>query len=450
VSWVPAEVVLKTVAQQRQVLSQEEARIAQFAEYHTAERAKLVEQKKQAEHDLGQALLPSLDPPAIARAAETTGLVGLPGEDIPAKVRGRRAWLRGRITEIERDRRYVDRELLRHPHTGSLTRAIAEATDMREPSVAVIATCEGHVRFARLFEIGFDAPEFRAPWWRYSYWEDRWAADAIVALFPGKKAFAEVRKEYESAKETLAVFDADLARLRAEVAAIDALAREHAQLVDEHAHLDERALTHTRGRLIEHLLTSDASLVSQRLEPTSALRLLFLRASGIAAKISYLDGIERANLAALQKDLAAERQKIDNVEQKTRKRWAPMDAARFTKLAVDRRPRYEKRWQRIGKVYDTVYRYDRYDRGRYYDDLLWWDIMTRGRYDGTFMPEVAGFYQSHPDYRFDPDYKALAAAQADERAREAELDDDAEAAAAGIDADSDAGDGADLGQVDAS
>lgn len=455
-SWVPAERVLEVVKAQRQVLAGEQARAAQFAGFHATERAKVDAERAQAVHDLGDAVLPSLEAKVIARAAETVGLLGLPAEDLPAKVEARRAWLAARVGEVERDPRYVQRELLLHPRTGSLPRAIAEATELRAPASEVVSTCDDHPRFERLLETGFGTPEFSAPWWRYSYWEDRSAASAIVALFPGKTTFAEVRAEYEGAKSTVAVFDADIARHRAELADVEALVREHAAAVDEHQHLDARALAHTRGRIVEHLLTSDASLVSQRLGRAPALRLLFLRASGLAAKLAYLDGVERVHVGEIAKDIEDRRVKLEGVEQRTRRRWAPMPADKFAKLAVDRRPAYERRWQRVGKVYESVRLYDRWDRGRYYDDLLWWDLMTRGRYDGSYLPDVTEFHRRHPGYRFEPDTRALALSAADmrrraeEEAEDEEAAEDARAAAAAIAADADDDGGPLAGRVDAS
>jgi hypothetical protein len=139
--------------------------------------------------------------------------------------------------------------------------------------------------------------------------------------------------------------------------------------------------------------------------------MLFLRASGLAAKAMYLDGIHTNNYAELSRDLVAQKAKLDNIETKTRRRWAPMAADKYEKLTVDPRARYDKRFQRWGKVYQTVYVYDRWDRARYYDDLLWWDLMTRGRYDGSFIPEVQTYHQMHPDYAFDPDWKTRAGSQ---------------------------------------
>jgi hypothetical protein len=433
-SWVPAERVIGAVQTQRQVLAAEEARAAGFDQYHAAERAKLEAERTRALSDLGQVVLPRLDHASIAAAAQAVGLAGLPAEDVPARLEARRQWLAARLSAILVDPRYRDRELLRHPRTGSLMTAIAQNEDYRKPAADVIATCDAHPRFEGLWTGGFGTPEQGAKWWRYSYWQDRSAASELVSKFEGKTTFAEVRDEYARAKETASVFDAELAKLRAEVAAGEALEREYATLHEEHRTLDARGLEHTRGRIVEHMLSSDASLVAARLRalPKGAdLLLLFLRASGIAAKVSYLDGIQRTNLAEIRKDIAVQRERLDSVETRTRKRWAPMPLDKFRKLEEDRRPRYEKRWQRFGKTYTVVHAYDRYDRGRFYEDLLWWDLMTRGRHDGSFLPDVADFHRRHPDYAYDADWKGLATAQREAHAGDAS--DAADASDAGSD-----------------
>jgi len=402
-SWVPAEKVLATVVAQRQVLASEQARIANAQQYHANERQKLESERAQAVHDLGQAILPKLDAASIAKASQTTGLVGLPNENIPAQLEARRAWLASRLTAISQDPRYLNRELLRHPRTGSLVTAIAEAEELRRPFAETLSICNDHPRFPRLWNENFGTPEYTGSWWRFSYWSDRSAAKELIALFPGKTTFAEVREEFRVAGETVASYDTELARLRSEFAAGEALDREYAAHYDEYTNLDARGLEHTRGRIVQHLLTSDAGLVSQRLASASALRLLFLRASGLGAKVTYLDSVQQANVSEMQKDLAAQQQKLDSVETRTRRRWAPMPMDKYQKLAEDRRPRYEKRWQRYGKVYTSVYSFNRWDRGMRFEDLLWWDIMTRGRYDGSYIHDVHDFHRSHPSYSFDPE-----------------------------------------------
>lgn len=402
-SWVPAERVLATVAAQKQVLAEQAERIAAADARHAAERQRVHEEYQQACHDLGQALLAKVEQPAIALAAEQTGLVGLVNENVPAKRDARRVWLAQRLQQIANDPRYANAELLRHPRTGSLTTAIAEATDYRRTAAGVVETCESHLRFGRLYEIGYGTDAHEFSWWRYSHWADRSAANEIVAMFPGKTDFSQVRADYDTAKQTVATYDAELARLHGEVKAGEALEAEYRTLYDEYQTLDQRALDHTRGRLVQHLLTSDASLVSQRLLGWPSLRLLFLRASGLQAKIGYLDGIHKKNVGDLRGELETQFVRLDTIEQRTRKRWAPMPMDKFQKLAEDRRARYDKRWQRYDKVYVSVRSFDKWDRARRFEDLLWWDLMTRGRYDGSYINDVFMFHRTHPTYSFDAD-----------------------------------------------
>ena len=239
---------------------------------------------------------------------------------------------------------------------------------------------------------------------------------------PGATSFYDVRKRYDSMQSDLAIFTHELQLLRAKVTACETLLREHITLVDEYQTLDARALEHTRRRMVEHLLSADASQVTQHLRThaKSALLLLFLRASGVTAKIAYLDQMLQVKLTEMRQDADVQLQKLNAAEARTRKRWAPMLRDKFDKLAQDRRPRHEQRWQRLQRTYSAVSSYDRYDRGRYYEQFLWWDLMTRGRYDGSYIDEVSAFHHANPSYAFEPDWKRV-----QEEQREAASADDA-------------------------
>jgi hypothetical protein len=84
-----------------------------------------------------------------------------------------------------------------------------------------------------------------------------------------------------------------------------------------------------------------------------------------------------------------------------------------------------KSYARATRSYETVYVFDRYDRGRFVDDFLWWDLMTDGRLDGNFIPEVHRFRSAHPDWRYDAgafgDDEAAAAAVAAAEGRDDNL-----------------------------
>jgi hypothetical protein len=115
-------------------------------------------ERQRAFHDLGQACLARLDAASIASAAEAVGLIGLPSENLPEQVEARRVSLEARMTAILEDPLYANRELLRHPHTGSLTTAIADAEGLRRPASQVVATCERHPHFITLWTNGFGSP----------------------------------------------------------------------------------------------------------------------------------------------------------------------------------------------------------------------------------------------------------------------------------------------------
>jgi hypothetical protein len=383
-------------------LNEQWQRLSAADRRHQADRHQIDAERAQSAEDLARAILPTFDAEAIACAAQTVGLVGLPGEDLPGKREARRAFLLTRLEEIGRDPRYRDRELLRHPNTGTLTLAINESLEHRGPLAEVVNRCEYHARFRRLLELDFGSASQSPPWWRLSYWSDRSAAAEIVEGFPGRSTFLEVREEYRVAKDAVAVYDAELSSLRAKVATGEALDREYATLSDEHHNLDRMAIDYTRARIVTHMLGSDASLMAQRLASHKDISLLFLRVSGLTAKLSYLDAIHKKNADELRAELNAQKAKLDAVYQRTVARGRGMPGDKFQSFAKDRRPQYERRWQRWGKTYQTVYVYDRWDRGRHYEDLLWWDLMTRGRHDGSYIHDVTVFHHAHPDYEFDP------------------------------------------------
>lgn len=185
-SWVPAQQVLEAVEWQRKVLSEQQARIAAAAQQHTAERHKVEAEGVQAAQDLARAVLPALDAAAIARAASMVGLPGLPGEDLPGKLEARRAWLASRLRAILQDPRYANAELYRHPRTGTLVTALAEAREMRAPFIQVIEVCREHPRFERLLEVGFGTEADKGSWWRYSHWVDRFRRERDCRALPGQ------------------------------------------------------------------------------------------------------------------------------------------------------------------------------------------------------------------------------------------------------------------------
>ena len=261
-SWVPAEQVLGTVNQQRELLAHEQARIATFQQYHTTERQKLEAEYAQAVHDLGQALLPSLEPRAIAAAAQVTGLTDCRARHT-AKLEGRRAWLAAR-TRMPRATHVRAARAPPPSQHGSLRGRIAEAG----ASAADPARPRHDVRGAPAFRPALGPASGRQRQRvvvALQLWEDRSSAQALSRLSPARRSSHEVRAGTCARRRT-----SRSTTPRSPVSAPSSRPVRRSPRArrarDEHRNLDARGLAHTRGRIVQPPELR-RSLVSQRLQP---------------------------------------------------------------------------------------------------------------------------------------------------------------------------------------
>lgn len=146
------------------------------------------------------ALLPNLEENSLARAAQWTGL----------------DFLRDSILEhIEREEKEIalrQRELEQHPDFKLDIREVyaeveAEKRRLEEHQRSLkplIATCNGHPRFAQLVRDGYGTSRYKTPFWRFSYHSDRQAARELCKR-TGKATFAALLEEYYAAGESLGV-----------------------------------------------------------------------------------------------------------------------------------------------------------------------------------------------------------------------------------------------------
>ncbi len=347
--------------------------------------------------ELVAVLLPTLDARSCSHAAERTGYTTL--------VRGRpleameeeRAVLRGRLAAIEREHRFVHRSYLRDPRGGKLVLELAELMQSRAAVADTLHACE-HPRFAQLIESGYGTESYTTPFWRLSYYADWEAGDAIVERFPGKTTFAEVQEAYLRARDTVTTLDAAAAAIQAELAAGEALEREHAACAGALATLEARHLAEWRRLLGQHILES-GNAVGERLKDDPSLAMLASRTLGLAAKLLYLDRAAEAQLLRTKNELVAARARAEREIRKysaPKRAAAPIDRELAAKRFRPRDARYRKVWERYQQASDAVYVFDRYDRCRWAADFLWWDAMTDGRLDGDFIPEVVQHRRRFP------------------------------------------------------
>ena len=389
-----------------------------------------------ATKELAESLLPSLAPEAISRAVARTAYTPL--SDVPARVETERAALKAQLASLEHDPRFVQRELLRHPRTGTLPNKLRELDELTRPWASFVSTCE-HPRLERLLESGWGTPEYAGAWWRVSYWKDHSAAADLLALFPELADFAALRGELLKGRDALAKLGAERTRLANEVVAGERVEAEHARLAEALWTLDARWLQSSREALLRHVATTPPALLEPRLAAEPNLRVMALRAAGLGAKLGYLDGLHREKVGRMVQDLHTTDAKMAQVEARYRRKPVNMRGDEFERKFVDRAPRYQKSFDRYRSLSSRIYAFDRWHTAPTFSDYLWWDVMMRGRVDGTFLPEVSGYYRAHPGYRY-------VAPVARERGDDVDTDVDAAATAASSGAD----DHAAPGRADAS
>jgi hypothetical protein len=395
---------------------------------HLAARAPLEAEAREASRELGVSLLPKLDDAHVARAVALTGYTPLQQEQWTARMQAEATQLRARLTQIQADPRFRDRELLRHPRTGSLTRQIQELSEHRRPWAEVIEAC-AHPRMDRLVDVGYGTPSYAVPFWRMTYYQDWEAGDAILEKMPGREDFAAVREEYLRARETVGTLDEEIRRAQAEWEAGASLEREADSIAHALQTLVPRYTEDARDRLVRHLHASDRAMLEPRIAQDPNVKLLFLKAAGLTTKLEYLDALAQEKVFKVELDMVNAIGKLDaDVAKLNRpKKYNTLfPAEKFERRFRDPRERYTKHWDRYDRTYGSIYAFDTWQSARIANDFLWWDLMTDARYDGSFIPSVSTFHQRYPHYQYarpddallDDESQAAAAAAAVDRRRQ--------------------------------
>ncbi len=389
-----------------------------YATVHHQRRGELERAYAQAVSDLGTTLVRSLSAEWIDYAIRVTGFTALGAENPLAMMENERQKRSGRLAQIEADVRFAQRELLRHPNTGSLPRALWEMQEHLAPLMEVLTRC-AHARMASLMESGYGTTGYSTGFWRMSYYADWKAGDEILARFPEKQFFSQVREEYGRAYQSVGPLQAEISRLQAEIAAGEALEREHQEISTALASLEPRWLDHVRQRLATFMLECPPEALAPRLAPVPEIDLAYKRLIGVTAKGRYLDGIYAHFVSEFEQDAKTALGKLDRDMGKLsrpKKAGTRFPVEGFQRRFRDRSEAHRKRWSRFEKTYGAVYGFNAYHLAPIGAGLLWWDVMTNGRLDGDFIPEVQQFRRENPQYRWqqqerdDDDLLAAAAA----------------------------------------
>lgn len=410
---ISAPQYLQAAARLRNQYVQTRDQLTQLSAQNNEQVQDLSQRAEAALVDLCAAILTEFQPSALQQAVNLTGYIPLLQNDPIAAMTNKRQMMTQRVAEIEADRKFRDRLLLRAPRIGLLTREIAELEEFRTPLQDMIDKCQ-HPRLPRLLETGYDTPAYSIGFWRMSYYADWRAADEICERFGQKRTFAELRTDYKAAQDAVAVYDAKLDKLRAEVRNGELLESEHDDLLRQIDQLPQTFLKDLRGQLGNYLRDMDLVAIGDRLGAEPQIDGLAKRYLGLRKQITYL----RDSAQHLIRNTAAPiNQTIQSLDREILKLQRPKISN--TQVPITRMERLQKleqrctscrqqasRYQQAGQV---IYSFVDYSFGRLDDDFLWWDLMTYAfaqrfeapqKIHGYFIPEVAQFHSLHPDYRY--------------------------------------------------
>lgn len=410
-SWVSGRDWANAATSQMRELGEAEKYTKDLVRQHDARRAEVAQQAAHALSELTATLLPSLGREDVKRAVDITGYSPLLAQNPIEAMNAEAHDLTARLGKIESDTLFIHREHLRDPRGGKL---ILEQHELEaaQRSLEPIIHASMHPRLPHLLESGYGTPAYKVPFWRLSYYTDWEAADAILVNVPGKD-FAGFREEYLRASEALRSLNDRLMEIQNQLKRGARLDHDHARLTQALATIPERTIAKAREALGRHVVDSGASALGTRFAAAPEVDILGKRVFGLAAKLAYMDGIRQAELLPMQADIqeGVNRAQRD-IEKFSRPKKAMMSipVANYQKRFRPVRERYQKRWHRYQRASDSVYVFDRYDRGSWATDFLWWDVMTDGKLDGDFIPEVQRFHQANPNYQYErSDYRDDAA-----------------------------------------
>jgi hypothetical protein len=395
----------RAAAQQRDQITLSRQSLERAIVDHDHRRSAVADQANHALAELVGVLLPDLNPATLATAARQTGYTPLLSADLATSVHNEAADLDRRLATIEANELFAHREHLRDPRGGKLVLELAEL-DAARRSLEPLMTLATHPRLPHLLEVGYGTSSYDVPFWRLSYYTDWEAGDAVLEALPQFKTFGEFRAEYERVRGALVNLSDRRDEIERDLRQGAALDLAHATALHAKQTVVPRALERVRAALGRHIVDSGQEVLGPHLATFPTLDILGKRVFGLAAKLRYLDALRVSELAPMQRELdVLEERAVKDIHKFSRPKnaYLPIPHDKFEQRFKPFQPRFHKRWERYQRTSDTIYVFDRYDRGSWASDFLWWDVMTDGRIDGDFIPEVAAHHQSHPDYRFESD-----------------------------------------------
>jgi hypothetical protein len=399
--------------------------------------AEVVKELLAAKRALASVYLPALTDEAFARVARLTGFQGFDRRDPRQAMAHERKILESSRTKIEADDRYARRDVLVGP-SSTLQQELDFAKESLAPLQQECEKFELLPDFMELVSIGYDTPAFAEKWYQASYWK-HWSAGDRICKTLGMADFGDdVLPAYQKYREPRDTLKGEVDRLEKEITAIHELVREHDQIVDRLAHLEEIYLQQAQDFLGDHLEHADPALLEQwatgntsatastvgadewvqkqrqaeaamASPPAPAEDPSFVRAvqiglrrlAGVQAKRRFVGEIAQQGVPQLISELQQRRQKA---QQKAAKFSRPKYQYQFFDDAMVQDD-FEARAQaiaqqryKLGQRVNTLVaarNYDAFDLHQ--DPELWWLYLVDSPPPRRYYPSLWGYYDRHPN-----------------------------------------------------
>lgn len=369
----------------------------------------LAAQVRHARRELASVYLTDLGDASLERVAKLTGFQGFARRDPRIALEHERKVLGARLATLEADDRYQRRDVLGGAE-GTLTQELQQNQETLAPLQAACDRFEQLPELATLVAIGYDTPRFEEKWWQASYWK-HWAAGDRVCKELGMNDFGDdVLPAYQEVAEPRNVMRAEVERLEREIDALHGLVREHDELADRLAHLDEIFLGEAQDFLGEHLANADAALLEDwaKAEPdlVRAVQIGVRKLAGLQAKRSILSDIAQTGIP---QTIAQLEQRQTKARRKIEKFSRPKHAyARWPDTIIDRG--FDQKSRNIqGQIDKLNKRVDHLLGSHNYagfdlrnDPYLWWWYFTESA-PPRYAPHYFDYYQRHPQFHVETD-----------------------------------------------
>ena len=394
------------VAHYQQNLAEAEALLALYQGTKTELQAKgeaLRKLRSAAWVALAKTYLPTLDEGALSRAEMLTGFRGFsrrsPLVALSKEVSGRKK----RVAAILDDERYRRRQFLVGDH-GELQTKMAEAQSMLEPWEHEGARYEDLPGFGSLIDNGYDTPRFSLSFLSAQYWRLWKQGDAVCEALGVGDFGDDVLPAYEEILTRRQQWRDVVSTIQGNIDAVHALVQEHDRCLAEIPTLPARILAQSQEGLAEHLMHADVALLQDWLgvPPDRAIQLALRRATGVSAKLAFLDEAADKGLDGFLKEIRERSRKYARKLQKVgrSKNWG----VQFGPEAQDRKfvlkvPKYRAEHLKLRNQLDRMMAFEEYDSFSLdQDPELWWWHMT-GKSPSRYLPSTRRYYQRIPKTR---------------------------------------------------